>query len=134
MEHREDGRIFVQIASYRDPEMIPTVEDMIAKAKYPERLTFGIVWQYDSSEDITYFDNRENFTVDKYHYYESEGLGWARNKTNKLWKGEQYTLQIDSHHRFVQDWDEIVLEDYNQALLFAPKPIITTFWLLILFV
>lgn len=127
MEHKEDGKIFVQIASYRDPELYPTVEDMIAKAKYPERLTFGIVLQYGPEDHLDYFDGWDNVTVDKYHYYESEGLGWARNKTNKLWKGEQYTLQIDSHHRFVQDWDEILLEDYNQALKFAPKPIITTY-------
>ena len=120
-------KIFVQVASYRDPQMIPTVEDMIAKADNPEALTFGIVWQYDSSEPIDYFDGRENFTVDKYHYYESEGLGWARNKTNKLYNGEKYTLQIDSHHRFVKGWDTMLLEDYNQALLFSPKPIITTY-------
>lgn len=120
-------KIFVQIASYRDPELIPTVEDMLAKADNPQNLTFGIVWQYDSSEPIDYFDGRENFRVDKYQYYESEGLGWARNKTNKLYQGEKYTLQIDSHHRFVKGWDTILLEDYNQALQFAPKPIITTY-------
>ena len=27
------GKIFVQIASYRDPELVPTIEDMINKAK-----------------------------------------------------------------------------------------------------
>lgn len=120
-------KIFVQIASYRDPELIPTIEDMIAKADNPDALTFGICWQYDSSEPIDIYDGDDRFNVSKHHYYESEGLGWARNITNKLWRGEKYTLQIDSHHRFVQGWDTIVLEDYNQALLFAPKPIITTY-------
>jgi len=120
-------KIFVQLASYRDPELIPTIEDMLAKAKYPERLTFGICWQYDSSEPIDRFDNDPRFNVSKHHYFESEGLGWARNITNKLWRGEKYTLQIDSHHRFVEGWDEIVMEDYNQALLYSAKPIITTY-------
>jgi len=120
-------KIFVQIASYRDPELIPTIEDMIKKAKNPQNLVFGICWQYDSSEPITMFDNIPQFRVSKHHYSESEGLGWARNITNSLYDDEEYTLQIDSHHRFVQDWDEICLEDYKQALMISDKPIISTY-------
>ena len=120
-------KIFVQIASYRDPELIPTIEDMIKKAKNPQNLTFGICWQYDSEEPITMFDNIPQFRVSKHHYSESEGLGWARHITNTLYDDEEYTLQIDSHHRFVQDWDQICLEDYKQALMVSEKPIITTY-------
>ena len=104
------GKIFVQIASYRDPELVPTIEDMINKAKNPQNLIFGICWQYDSSEPITMFDGIEQFRISKHHYSESEGLGWARHITNTLYDDEEYTLQIDSHHRFVQDWDVMVLE------------------------
>lgn len=123
----ENNKIFVQIASYRDPQLILTVDDMINKAKYPDRLTFGICWQYDEDEDIEIFNHLPNFRIKHYHYSQSEGLGWARNITNSLYEGEKYTLQIDSHHRFVQDWDELVLEDYNQALEISEKPIITTY-------
>jgi NADH:ubiquinone oxidoreductase subunit C len=31
------------MASFRDPQLIPTIKDIFKKAKYPERLTFGIV-------------------------------------------------------------------------------------------
>lgn len=120
-------KIFVQIASYRDLELIPTIEDMILKSKHPDNLNFGICWQYDDSEDINYFDNKSNFKIKKYHYSESKGLGWARAETNNLYDGEYYTLQIDSHHRFVKNWDEILLEDFNQALQYSEKPIITTY-------
>lgn len=120
-------KIFVQIASYRDPQLILTIDDMITRAKHPERLTFGICWQYDEEEDTTIFDNKPNFRIKKYHYSESAGLGWARNVTNSLYDGEKYTLQIDSHHRFVDGWDEIMLEDYMQALEISEKPIITTY-------
>ena len=122
-----EDKIFVQIASYRDPELIPTIDDMILKAKHPENLIFGICWQYDSSEPIDKFDNNPQFRVKKYHYSESEGLGWARHITNTLYVNEKYTLQIDSHHRFVDNWDEMLLEDYNQALMVSNKPIITTY-------
>jgi GT2 family glycosyltransferase len=121
------SKIFVQIASYRDLQLIPTIEDMLKKAKYPNNLTFGICWQYDDSENIQYFDEYPNFRIKKYKYYESEGLGWARAETNNLYNGEYYTLQIDSHHRFVKNWDAILLEDFNQALKYSKKPIITTY-------
>jgi hypothetical protein len=120
-------KIFVQIASYRDLQLIPTIEDMVYKSKNPNNLVFGICWQYGEDENINYFDSRENFRISKHHYTESKGLGWARKITNDLYDGEYYTLQIDSHHRFVKHWDEILLEDFNQALNFSKKPIITTY-------
>ena len=121
------SKIFVQIASYRDPELVPTIRDLIAKAKYPDNLTFGICWQRDDTESLEEYTNDPRFRVVDVKYHESAGLGWARNVTQKLWKDEEYTLQIDSHHRFVQDWDALCIEDYNQALQYCKKPIITTY-------
>lgn len=120
-------KIFVQIASYRDPELLPTIRDCIARAKFPENLTFGIVWQRDETETLEELIEDPRFKIIDIHWSESKGLGWARNLTQTLWDGEQYTLQIDSHHRFVEDWDRILLEDFRQALTIAPKPIITTY-------
>lgn len=120
-------KIFVQIASYRDLQLIPTIEDMLQKAKNPKNLTFGICWQHDDTEEIDYYDKKSNFRIKKYHYSKSQGLGWARAETNSLYKNEEFTLQIDSHHRFVENWDEIVLEDFYQAKEISEKPIITTY-------
>jgi len=122
-----NDKIFIQIASYRDPELVLTIRDCIKKAKNPERFTFGICWQKDDTESLEEFGNDPRVRVRTHHYSESQGLGWARNITNQLYDGEKYTLQLDSHHRFVQDWDVIMLEDYNQALTLAPKPILTTY-------
>jgi hypothetical protein len=43
----------------------------------------------------------------------------------RLWEGEEYYLQLDSHHRFVQDWDTQLLHYAETAG--SPKPIITTY-------
>jgi hypothetical protein len=51
------SKIFVQIASYRDPELIPTIKDCIDKAKHPENLVFAIGWQHDESENLDEFKN-----------------------------------------------------------------------------
>ena len=40
------SKIFVQIASFRDPQLVPTIKDMLANAKKPENLVLGIARQY----------------------------------------------------------------------------------------
>jgi hypothetical protein len=124
---RNTDKIFVQIASYRDPQLLPTIQQALARADHPERLIFGICWQYDETENPDQFDGDPQFRVNKYHYSESQGLGWARNKTNSLLKDEKFTLQLDSHHRFVQGWDTMMIEDYEQASTMSKKPILSTY-------
>ena len=46
----EMKEILVSIAAYRDPELVPTVEDCLAKAAHPGRLRFGICWQHGPEE------------------------------------------------------------------------------------
>ncbi len=105
--------IFVQIASYRDPELLPTLKDCISKSKYPENLRFGICWQHskdDAWDNLEEFVNDNRFRIIDIDYSESKGVCWARNYVQQKYDGEDYTLQIDSHHRFVENWDEILIE------------------------
>ena len=121
-------KIFIQIPSYRDPELIPTIEDCLEKAKYPERLTFGICWQHhkeDEWDNLDKYKDNPNFTILDIPWNESKGLCWARSEIQKLWKGEEYTLQLDSHHRFAEDWDVELIE--MMKLTGAKKPIITSY-------
>jgi hypothetical protein len=118
-------KIFVQIASYRDPELLPTIRDCINKSKYPENLTFGICWQRDETESMEEFTNDERFKILDYHWTESKGLCWARSEIQKLWEGEEYTMQLDSHHRFLQDWDVELIDMMN--MVESEKPIITSY-------
>jgi len=118
-------KIFVQIASYRDPELLPTIRDCINKAKHPENLTFGICWQHDETESMEEFANDSRFKILDYHWSWSKGLCWARSEIQKLWDGEEYTMQLDSHHRFLQDWDVELIHMMNQTG--SEKPIITSY-------
>jgi len=120
-------KIFVQLASYRDPQLSTTIQDLLEKADNPEIFTFGICWQYDETEDTSLYDNNTSFRVKKYHYSESQGLGWARAICNSLYNGEELTLQLDSHHRFLKGWDTMMLQDFDQASLFSKKPVLTTY-------
>ena len=105
-------RIFIQIASYRDPELIPTIKSILDNSKYPENLVFSISRQYhpeDKFDDLSEYEDDDRFKILNIPHEESLGVCWARNLTQQLYDGEEYTLQIDSHMRFVKDWDEILI-------------------------
>jgi Uncharacterised nucleotidyltransferase/Glycosyltransferase (GlcNAc) len=120
--------IFIQIAAYRDLELIPTVQDAISQATYPERIGFGICWQYESQAELDYLEPLKtinNCRIKSIPARESRGLGWARSQTEKLWQGERYTLQIDAHMRFAEGWDSLLLEMLSMCP--SEKPILTAY-------
>jgi len=101
-------KIFVQIASYRDPQLIPTIKSMLENAKKPENLVLGICRQYhpdDKFDDLSEYEKDKRFRILNVLYTESKGVCWARNQVQQLYKNEKYTLQIDSHMRFAPNWD-----------------------------
>jgi glycosyltransferase involved in cell wall biosynthesis len=102
-------KIFVQIASYRDPQLIPTLQNMLENAKNPENLRIGIANQFSTKDDfgsLETYKKDERFRIMDIPFEESKGVCWARNLVQQLYDGEEYTLQIDSHMRFAPNWDE----------------------------
>ncbi len=125
-----NDRIFIQIAAYRDPELLPTMRDALDKARYPERLTFGVCFQESSqSQDYISLSRFPCCLMVQIEPKDAKGTCAARAITQKLWRGERYTLQIDSHARFVKDWDDILLDMYGavggNAILTAYCPAYT---------
>ena len=113
----ENRKIFIQIASYRDPQLIHTIRDCDIKASDPSKLVYSIAWQHSNDDEwdqIHEFKDDPRFKVVDIDYKDSKGACWARNQLQQNYDGEQYTLQIDSHHRFAQDWDLELIEMYNQ--------------------
>ena len=109
-------KIFIQIASYRDPQLIPTLKDCIDKAKNPENLVFAIAWQHskdDVWDDLSEYLNDERFKIIDIPYEQSKGACWARNQLQQTYTDEEYTLQLDSHHRFIENWDEELINMYE---------------------
>ena len=124
--------IFVSIASYTDPELPRTLRDCLDNARWPDDLRFGICWQGDPAVPVALdaFRADRRFLFDDCSIAQSEGGPWARSRAQRLWSGEEFTLQIDSHMKFEPRWDERVI-----AMLEAlpgPKPLLTVnsplFW------
>lgn len=117
--------IFISIAAYRDPQLAPTVQDCIRKASNPARLRFGICWQRDTEDAALPFGNDPRFRVLDVNWRESKGACWARAEVMKLWQGEQWFLQVDSHCRFAEAWDSMLLQAAVETG--SGKPILGTY-------
>jgi hypothetical protein len=125
--------IFISIAAYRDKQLVPTVIDCIKKSKYPKNLFFGINWQKDETEDISEISKLDNILIEEFDWRQSQGACWARHSIQRnLYNGQSFYLQLDSHHRFIDNWDEHLFKLYNESLSVSNKPLIgtygTTFW------
>lgn len=139
--------IFVQIPSYRDVQLLPTLKDMIGNATSPFLLRIVVCWQHGDEQDLQTFEangfelthtaSEEGSTVHflRMHgasielidmdYVHSEGCGWARNLAQRRYRGEHYNLQIDSHHRFSGEWDVKMKSLLELLRVRSPKPLLT---------
>ena len=115
-------KIFVSVAAYKDPELASTLGDAVAKASSRERLAFGVCNQNSKFDELSNFGDR----VINIPYGKSKGACWARSKIQEeLFSGEDYYFQIDSHHRFVQGWDDLLIDLISECK--SPKSILTTY-------
>ena len=108
--------IFIQIAAFRDPQLKPTIINLLENAKYPNNLRIGICNQYNPEDDfnIDEFKNDKRFNIIDILDVESKGVCWARHQVQQLYNNEKYTLQIDSHMRFEKDWDDTLIKMIKQ--------------------
>ncbi|MBB3324720.1 GlcNAc-transferase family protein [Atlantibacter sp. RC6] len=142
----DNKKIFISIASYRDPELLPTLQDMVKQADNTEHLHIAICWQHDN-EGIDYFVNAgmtlldsevsgeqerwrfqfHNALIDvlSIHYYLSQGACWARHCSETFYANERYFMQIDSHCRFNTGWDTSMATLLESLRSQSPKPVLS---------
>ena len=122
--------IFVSIASYKDSELINTLNSLYENAKNPSEIRCVVFNQTDFTQfdhHKLFFDDRrvEVYSVD---YRHTKGVSWVRHKIQTYIENEKYYLQIDSHMKFAKDWDEkfkFYLNECNSlkpVLTFYPSP------------
>lgn len=119
------------MASYRDPELGPTLDDLLKQAQQPDNLHICICFQYSKEDkfnsDIDKYRDDKRFTIIDVDYTKTKGTCWARNKIQQKYKGETYTLQLDSHHRFVKNWDTKVKKMYKKLKKEGYNPLLTAY-------
>jgi len=97
--------IYISVASYRDPECQPTVEDIFLRAQYPERLRVAIIDQraendpvpqcavpkIPCSEDPTQILCKYHHLIDRFEIpaFLSIGPVFARHLANRMYRGKE---------------------------------------------
>ncbi|XVV16077.1 GlcNAc-transferase family protein [Actinoplanes sp. CA-131856] len=117
--------IFVSVASYRDPELVPTVLDCLGAAKRPGELRVVVNWQHRDDEDVSAIAGDPRVELIDVDARASRGAGWARARVMAEYAGEDWFLQVDSHTRFAPGWDERLIGLAHGAG--AAKPLISCY-------
>ncbi|XXQ31119.1 Glycosyltransferase 2-like domain-containing protein [Plasmodiophora brassicae] len=111
--HPADDSIFVSIASFRDNLCRETVAALFANANRPERVFVGICDQLvvsdpDDRPCLDMVDERFRPQIRVVQVPADRGAGptHARYIASKLWAGETWFMQIDSHTKFLKGWDD----------------------------
>jgi glycosyltransferase involved in cell wall biosynthesis len=125
------AKIFISIASYRDPELVPTIKDCLANAKNPKNLIFSIAWQHSADDvwdNLDEFKDDPRFKIIDINYADSKGACWARNAIQQNYSNEDYYFQLDSHHRFIKNWDVECIKMIKQLKKAGhEKPLLTSY-------
>ncbi|MGH6798425.1 MAG: GlcNAc-transferase family protein, partial [Roseiarcus sp.] len=121
--------IYVQIPAYRDSELSSTLRDLYQNAARPERLRVRVMWQHGEGERLDEaVRDLPNLEIVALPAERSRGCNWARNLLQREWRGEPYTLLLDSHHRFARDWDDAALSMYHSLReRGVRKPLLTAY-------
>lgn len=118
--------IFVSIASYRDDVCPLTLKSLYEMASRPENIYVGICQQNKKDDQDCYTNNsNKNIRIIRIPHYEAKGPTYARYLCSTLWNGEEYYLQIDSHTKFVKDWDIKCINMIRKLKETVKKPVLS---------
>lgn len=104
--------LFVSIASFRDRDCVETLKSLDRQARNPYRVVYGIVEQNHAQHTEESCDCKVNGIVRRIRmdHTEARGPTLARYLASTLYGGEVYYIQLDSHMRFIKDWDEKLID------------------------
>ena len=103
-------KIFVSIASYRDSQLIPTIQDFMENESKQHTIIYGICLQ-DTTENHLLLKQTfpSNLKIIYMHYSKAKGVCHARKLLQDSVTDEDYILQMDSHMRSIPNWDVALL-------------------------
>lgn len=116
---KSNNKIFVSIASYRDKLCPDTIKSMFENATSPSNVYAGVCQQNKEDEDIDALQDipehhHNNIKIIRIPHYEAKGPTWARYLCSTLYNNEDYFMQVDSHTKFVKDWDTKCINMLNE--------------------
>ena len=121
------NQIFISVASYRDDLCVNTCKSIFDNADIPEHIRIGICQQNNENDlDCSGFGMHEDkVNIVRLPSSAAQGPTYARYVCSKLWRGEEYYMQIDSHMIFVKSWDTKLINMIQDCLKLSSKPMLT---------
>lgn len=112
--------IFVSLCSFgHDPELKNTVKTINKNCSGKNKINIGLAYtakNFDQMQDIKQYMNKySNIQVNLYSKKDIDRVGEARRIAAEMFDGEDYFLQCDSHTTFSENWDEKIINLYNEA-------------------
>lgn len=109
--------IFVMVPSYRDPDLLSTIQEVYYKAANPDKLRIAIGIQEESAEDIPDFSfiPHSQLIYITLHPNNRPGIRKLREALCNFYAGEDYFLSIDSHTKMSENWDEDLIGVYHRV-------------------
>lgn len=120
-----NSTICIEIASYCDPELLNTMYSAVIQARYPDRIHFAICYQEDDMSDYNKLKSFKHCKVTHLTKKQSKGSCYARYLCQQLLEDEDYVLHVDSHMRFIKDWDVLIIKQFEH--LNDPKAVISVY-------
>lgn len=116
--------IFVSIASYKDSQLINTINELFKNASDPNSIRVVVFNQTDfSSEDYKHDFGDYHVEMYSFDYQKTRGVSWVRSKIQEFIDNEKYYLQIDAHMLFAPEWDKKFVNYLNKCN--SIKPVLT---------
>jgi hypothetical protein len=125
-------KIYVNIASYRDPLLAATLQSMMGNESGRNKIVYGVFEQTKLEDSLIrrqpVYVKSSNVRYKRIDPEYSDGVVWARSINAMQIYDEEFMYQVDSHMLFDKDWDNYLIWDYEQAKKLAgtDKIILTT--------
>ena len=127
LKNKEKNRhsIFIQISAYEDNELYKTITDCIEKSSGNNELHFGINVVFKDYDML--IPSVPNLKIERSKAPLNLGVGIGRYIANQFYDGQDFYLQVDAHTRFVQNWDESIIDSYSLYRDQGCNPVLTTY-------
>jgi hypothetical protein len=121
--------IFVSIVSYRDSDLVSTIEDCLRRAWLPDQLHLAVLEQNSEPSDIpkALIGRAGRFSYLHLDHRYSRGPCWARSMIGTYLRDEEFFFQIDAHMRFDDGWDDLLVQAHRRVSARNPRAIISSY-------
>ncbi len=124
-------KIFIYIASCKEPYLPQTIKSALANADHPGRLYFSVFNTVLSEEDYIVDEEILGMPPGKLFLVQAKspeilGIGMSRMIASLLQNVEaDYAYQIDAHMIFDRGWDTQLIDNLKKVEQFSDKAVIT---------